>query len=554
MRPRLHVLLPFLLVGCSGWPLQNDRAPDEVSESARRHALEDLTVLGDANYPALLHRAGLTDQLHAANPLVEHTLISDAAGEEAAAPEDLWERIRRGYALPEQSHARIQAQLAWYAKHPAYMNRVAERATPYLFHIVERLEARGMPAEIAMLPIVESAFHPFAYSHGRAAGIWQFIPGTGKMFGLKQNWWYDGRRDIYASTEAALEYLDRLQRRFDGDWMLALAAYNSGGGTVSRAITKNRRLGKPTDYWSLDLPRETEGYVPKLLALKSLVGDPAAHGLELLPIPDEPYFTKVEIDSQIDLALAAELSGLELDEIYRLNPGFNRWATDPDGPHYLLLPLDRAAEFEERLAQVDPKDRISWQVHKVRTGETLGGIARKHKTTVATLKRVNKLRNHVIRAGANLLIPVASKSASSYSLSADQRKRAVQNREQKGQKLVHIVRPGDTLWDLSRRHEVGVSQLARWNAMAPRDPLTPGQRLVIWTRSQTQAVSGPARRAVTQKLGYVVRRGDSLYRISNRFKVTVAQLRKWNNLPAGGYLQPGQRLTLYVDVISQSGS
>ena len=550
MRPRLHVLLPFLLVGCSSWPLQTDSDSTQVSESARRHALEDLTVLGDANYPALLHRTDITEQLYAANPLAAELSVDGPS-----APEDIWERIRRGYALPEQSHSRIQSQLAWYAKHPSYMNRVAERATPYIFHIVERLEARGMPSEIAMLPIVESAFHPFASSHGRAAGIWQFIPGTGKWFGLKQNWWYDGRRDVYASTEAALEYLHRLQRRFDGDWLLALAAYNSGGGTVSRAITKNRRLGKPLDYWSLDLPRETEAYVPKLLALKALIGNPAEHGLELMPVPDAPYFTKVEIDSQIDLALAAELTGLDLDEIYRLNPGFNRWATDPDGPHYLLLPLDRAAEFKERLAQVAPKDRISWQVHKVRTGDTLGGIARQHKTTVATLKRVNKLRNHVIRAGSNLLIPVASRSASSYSLSAEQRKRQTQNREQEGRKLVHIVRPGDTLWDLSRQHSVSVSQLARWNAMAPRDPLTPGQRLVVWTRAtKSSAPSGPMQRAVTQKLGYVVRQGDSLYRISNRFKVTVAELRKWNNLSEGGYLQPGQRLTLYVNVIGQGGS
>lgn len=552
MRLRLPALLPVLLAGCAQLPWSAERTepgtlaldvPSTDVQATMAHAVP-ATLSGDAGYPGFLQPAAL---------VVTHDATTEPTAFEP--PGDIWERIRRSYALPEQQHPRINTQLEWYARHPAYMKRVAERGRPYLFHIVETLEARGVPGEIALLPIVESAFHPFAYSHGRAAGIWQFIPSTGKSFGLEQNWWYDGRRDIYASTEAAIEYLDRLQKRFDGDWLLALAAYNSGGGTVSRAIRENRRRGKPTDFWHLDLPKETRAYVPKLLALKALIGDPQAFDLELEPIPDEPYFARVELDSQIDLALAAELAELELEQIYQLNPGFNRWATAPDGPHHLLLPLERAADFQERLAQVPPEQRISWQVHEVKTGETLGAIARRHGTTVATLQQANKLRGHVIRAGSKLLIPVASRKPSSYTLSAEQRLRQTQERERSGTKLVHIVRPGDTFWDLARRHGVSVSQLARWNAMAPRDPLMPNQRLVIWTKQGQQhtAPELPNQREITQKVGYVVRRGDSLYRISNRFNVTIDQLRRWNNLPRDGYLQPGQRLTVYVNVIGQNG-
>lgn len=557
--PKLYWLLPAfipaLLGGCASEPaarpspapaVANESAAPALTPPARPQAVH-MTVLGDASYPGLLHDAALADELFAAEP-VKLTLPP---------AQDVWERIRRGYGLPEDNkHPRTESELDWYARHQAYMDRVAERAQPYLYHIVEELESRGMPTEIALLPIVESAFHPFAYSHGRAAGLWQFIPGTGRHFGLEQNWWYDGRRDVYASTRAALDYLQRLHDRFDGDWLLALAAYNSGAGTVNHAIRVNKRRGKPTDFWSLDLPRETRGYVPKLLALAQLIGKPAAYGLHLDPIPNTPYFTRVEVDSQIDLALVAELADLDLDEVYRLNPGFNRWATAPNGPHYLLLPVDCAETFTAKLEEVPPDQRISWKVHKVRSGDSLGGIARQYHTTVATLRRVNRLHSNLIRAGSKLLIPVASRKASSYALSAEQRRRRTQDRERSGEKIVHVVRSGDTFWDLAQRHGVSVRQLASWNSMAPHDPLRPGQRLVIWTHKTSYTTSPvlPQQRRVTKRVGYVVRRGDSLYRISSRFKVSIAKLREWNKLQRGQYLQPGQRLTLYVDVMRQSGS
>ncbi len=475
-------------------------------------------------------------------------------------PQDIWTRLRNGYQLTDHQHARVESDLAWYERHPSYLQRVVERASPYLHLIVEEIDKRGIPMEIALLPVVESAFQPFAYSHGRAAGLWQFVPGTGKRFGLRQTWWYDGRRDVAEATHAALDYLQYLHRHFDGDWLHALAAYNSGEGTVARAIRKNKRRGKPTDYWSLDLPKETEGYVPKLLAISTLVGNPPAYGVVLDSITDEPYLTSVEIGSQIDLDLAAELAEVSLEDMYLYNPGFNRWATDPDGPHKLLVPVEKAQILAENLRQYPTQQRITWKRHTIRSGEVLGTLADRYRTTVSLIKQVNGIRGNNIRAGHTLVIPVARKNLERYSLSSSQRLEALQNRQRGGFKIEYQVREGDTLWDIARKYDIGVMQLAKWNGMAPRDPLKPGRTLVIWTQTQ-QKVSAinpaefrhPFEKNTQQRIGYTVRSGDSLALISQRFRVSVANLKRWNRLEGKKYLQPGQRLTLYVDVRKQSG-
>ncbi|MDH5396213.1 MAG: LysM peptidoglycan-binding domain-containing protein, partial [Gammaproteobacteria bacterium] len=471
-----------------------------------------------------------------------------------------WERIRKGFTLPDIEHKRIDQELNWYKRHPEYMVRVVERARPYMHYIIETVEAAGLPMEIALLPIVESAFQPFAYSHGRAAGIWQFIPSTGKRYGLKQNWWYDGRRDVYESSKAAIKLLKNLNEDFDGDWMHALAAYNTGGGRVNRSIRHNKRRGKPTDFFSLDLPKETRAYVPKLLALKKIINHPEQYGIELDDIPNEPYFEQVQMDSQIDLALAADLAGLPLDELYQLNPGYNRWATSPDGPNDLLLPVTHVEQFKNKLAEMPAEKRIRWIRHNVKSGETLGTIAQKYHTSIKTIKRVNRLGKKMIRAGRALTIPVASRSLREYHLSANQRKSKLQNIPREGRKISHIVQDGDTFWDLARYHRVGVRQLAKWNSMAPRDRLQAGQRLIIWSRRGDSSVSAidvenlsaPPRRNITKRIGYRVRNGDSLARISTKFKVSVSQLISWNkSLQNRKYLQPGQWLTLIVDVARQ---
>lgn len=464
---------------------------------------------------------------------------------------DLWVRIRSHLALPDDDHTRVQAERAWLIAHPGYLSRLSEQAAPYLHYIVEEVEARGMPAEIALLPAVESAFQPFAYSPGRAAGMWQFIPATARRYGLRLNWWYDGRRDVITSTRAALDYLSYLHETFDGDWLLALAAYNSGEGTVRTAMQRNARRGRPTDYWSLNLPRETKQYVPRLLALASIVTDPDRYGVSLQSIPDDRYLRVVDVDSQIDLALAARLAGLDLQELYRLNPGFNRWATDPDGPHRLVLPLAQADQFEEKLADVPATERVQWRRHAVGKGETLSVIAARYHTTVAVLRQVNDLKSSVIRSGHYLIVPVATRNLTDYTLTASSRREAVQNAPRGTAKVAHQVRPGDTLWNLARSYGVDVKRLARWNGMAPGDVLQPGHTLVVWQQPKpTGAVrlDAPARRAVERKIRYVVRPGDSLARISHRFNVSVRQLVQWNGLDVGDYLKPGQHLTLYVDV------
>ena len=481
-------------------------------------------------------------------------LSADVAEEkpaQAASPTDLWHRLRQRYALPDSDHPGVKKDQNRYAKHPDYLLRVTERARPYLHFIIEEVEARGMPAEIALLPIVESAFLPFAYSHGRAAGIWQFIPSTGEYFGLKQNWWYDGRRDVYASTKAALNYLQKLHKTFDGDWLLALAAYNSGSGTVSRAIRKNRREGRPTDYWNLDLPKETQGYVPKLLAVSNIIANPETFNAAITPVPDQPYFEKVEISGQIDLALAAEMAELSTDKLYSLNPGFNRWATDPDGPHYLLIPVEKANTFTQALAELPDNEHVKWVRHKIQSGESLILIAKKYQTTVELLRDTNKLNGHMIRAGKHLLIPTATRHLSRYTQSSELRKKAIQQRPRAGEKITHTVQRGDTLWDISREHKVSVKELAKWNAMAPKDPLRLGQKLLVWRKNlPATTLNNPG--APLQTVNYKVRQGDSLARIAQKFRVSITDLQRWNSLNIKKYLQPGQRLTLHVDVTRQS--
>ncbi|MBE0484819.1 LysM peptidoglycan-binding domain-containing protein [Marinobacter sp.] len=465
--------------------------------------------------------------------------------------EDLWVRLRAGFQMDHSiSNSRVQAQLDWYTRNPRYIDRVVERGSRYLHHILEETEKRGLPNELALLPIVESAFDPFAYSHGRAAGLWQFIPSTGKYFGLTQSWWHDDRRDVIAATDAALTYLDRLANRFDGDYTLALAAYNAGGGTVSSAMRRNRNAGKPTDYWSLGLPTETRHYVPKLIALAKIFDDPKAYGIELPALKDEPFFDVVDTGSQLDLAQAAELADIEINEIYLLNPSYNRWATNPDGPHRLLVPIEKAEGFRSALAQFPAEQRVSWQDYRVQSGDSLNTIARKFSTTPAVIQQVNKLDTDLIRIGQQLLIPSATKGSATYALSQSQRLQRTQERQRDGNKVDYTVRRGDTFWDIAREHRVSVREVAAWNGMAPGDPLIPGKQLVIWSKTAqpTRVASNQRNDAMVRRVGYRVRQGDSLSAIASRFSVNVRDIASWNDLNTNRYLQPGQSLVLYVDI------
>jgi len=493
-----------------------------------------------------VHYPVTVDQL--INPGISNGAVSLRG---APAPDDLLERLRRGFTIDRVANKRIQAELNWLARNPDYVERVFHRAQRYLPYITEEIDKRGMPLELALLPIVESGYDPFAYSHGRAAGLWQFIPGTARRYGIRQNWWYDGRRDVVDATNGALNYLTRLHEMMDGDWLLAAASYNSGEGNVLKAVKRNKKSGRPSDFWNLKLSKETSSYVPRLLALVELVRDPAAAGITLPSLLDEPQFVPSETGGQLDLALAAELAGIELDTLYAYNSGFNRWATDPSGPHRLLLPVEVSEAFNEALATVPESERVRWQRHKVRNGETISEIAEQYHTTLASIRSANGIHGNTIRAGSYLMIPVASKPLSAYSQSADERRAKTQNKQRKGNRVDHIVVAGESFWSIGQHYGVSMRSLASWNGMAPRDTLSVGQKLVVWT-SQSTPTQALSSNGTTRKVRYTVRNGDSLYLIANRFRISIADLVRWNKIDKGKYLQPGQKLTMYVDVTRQS--
>ena len=466
-----------------------------------------------------------------------------------------WYRLQQGMQLNPVYNKRVEAQLNWYLDHRGYLQRVMERARPILPFVLDELDRRGLPSELALLPIVESAYQAFAYSHGRASGMWQIIPSTGRFLGLKQNWWYDGRRDIIESTRAAMRYLDSLSQQFDGDWELALAAYNAGPGKIRSAVRYNKKHKRKADFWNLTRIRnETRSYVPKMYALKELFGNPEKYQLDLVPVGNQVSYEIVELDGQVDLALAAEVAGISLNELYQLNPAFNRWATAPDGPHRLLLPREKAGQFKIDIALVPQNKRINWIRHKIKTGETLSQISLRYRTTTSLIKEVNSIRGTQIRAGKYLMVPTATRSLKSYTLSETSRIEKIQNTSRSGSKTTHIVRSGQSLWSISRNYGVSTNSLAKWNGIAPIDTLRVGQKLVIWTNASLTLplnFNQTRPRQALNELRYTVRNGDSLYRIANRFNISIADIKRWNQI--GKYLQPGQRLKLYVDITSQSG-
>lgn len=463
-----------------------------------------------------------------------------AAGPESFA--DMLDRLRAGFQLEDVDQKAIDQQLSWYVNHPQYLERVFGRGERYLYHIVTQLEERDMPLELALLPIVESAFEPFGYSRARASGLWQFIPGTGKRFGLKQNWWYDGRRDVIESTRAALDYLQFLNEEFNGDWLLAVAAYNSGEVNVHRAVKRNLALNKPTDFWHLKLPRETRAYVPKLLAMSRLVRDPEVLGLEFWPIPNEPYFARVETGGQIDLKMAADLAGITAEEITLLNPAFNRWATDPDGPHELLVPVDASELLRESLSQVPSEQRVRLERHHVESGDTLSTIARRYGVSVAVIKEINGLSSTRLRAGQDLLVPANGSALHPKVAQAAARVDGRGTPVNRGSSF-HVVRRGESLWTIARAYGVSVNKLANLNGMQPGDLLPAGRKLTLRAKSGS---SGTVVAGNGEQTTYTVRRGDTLSHIALRFSVTVSQLLNWNGLSKRDQLMPGQRIVMFV--------
>ncbi len=535
VRPAL-IALSVTLSACSVHPVKD-------AKSFRRAEPPNGNEMSSAVEAPDPHVVAIPDEPDEPLPVV--LLESDPTNEGEGQIEqdhDIWQRVRDGFALGDSADddPRVRKYLAWHQANPDYLHRVTGRAEPYLYFILEEIERRQMPTELLLLPVIESAYIPNAYSRSHAAGIWQFIPSTGSLYGLKQNWWYDGRRDIYASTLAALDYLESLNELFEGDWFHSLAAYNCGPNRVFREIAINSRQGKPTDYWHLKLPSETRSYIPKLLAVKALVQDPVAYGIALWPVADEPYVTVVDIDAQIDVALAAELADMEIGPFQLLNPGFSHWATDPDGPHRLLLPIDRVERFKLRLAELPADQRVTWLRHQIKSGETLSDIAARYGTTVATLQHANGLRSSRIQAGSHLLVPQAMSTSGASAFAGARTTMLREPALEPDKPHTHIVRRGETLWSISHSYDVSIFELVSWNNKESSSVIRPGERLIVWGE---QINAHPTIRAIR----YSVQRGDSLYAIARRFKVTIAELRRWNNMHDETLLQPGQAMTLYVN-------
>ncbi len=389
-------------------------------------------------------------------------------------PVDLWQRIRNGFAMAKLDSEKVRSNEDFYADRPEYIKRIVERGKRYLFHIVEEVERRGMPAEIALLPIIESAFNPKAHSDRSASGIWQFIPSTGKNYGLKQNWWYDERRDVVAATGAALDYLQNLHRMF-GDWELALASYNWGEGAVGRSLMKNRSNGLPEDFHNIALPPETRNYIPRLIAIRNIILNPGAFGIELESVPNEPYFGRVEATRHIDIKLAAKLAEISMDEFKALNPGHNRPVINIDGPRTLLLPAEKVEVFMENLKAHD-RPLVTWQAYEVKKDETIEKISARYGISVGRLKETNDIyTNSAITAGQILLVP-GNGRPEGMDISVMSNKPATPKMLELS--FVYAVRKGDSLLGIARRHEVTVEQIRSWNGSTGR-LLQIGQKLTL---------------------------------------------------------------------------
>ena len=474
---------------------------------------------------------------------------------------DILDRIRSGYGLPDVQHFAVDREVEAYRARPDFLDRTFRRGSRYLHYIVTELERRNMPLELALLPVVESAFNPVAYSRSRASGLWQFIPSTGKHYGLQQNWWIDERRDVLRSTGAALDYLQYLHDYFNGDWYLAIAAYNGGEGTVSRAVGRNGDSGRGTDFFSLDLRPETRDYVPKLLAIRRIVGNPTAYGLQFAPIPNQPYFEVVEPGKQVHLGEAADLAGISRDDMFALNPAFNRMTTPPNGPHRLLLPIERAEPFRQALLSEDGAARVAAAAveppptvrHRVRRGETLSSISRRYDVSIDSLRAANDLDGSVIHPGESLVVPSGSATSATLASVAEPREEIAaqlperQKAASRAKPRVHVVKSGDTLWGVARRYDVTVPALAAANDMTTQSTLSMGARLVI------PGGAGGSASSEGTAMTYHVRRGDTLSEIAEKFNVSVRQLMTWNRLRQSSSLRAGQRLVVYVDPGRVSG-
>ncbi len=418
---------------------------------------------------------------------------------------NVWDVLRGQFSLDHAAtQPAVQNQIHWIISHPSYIQKLARQSEPYIYHIVTQIKKRKMPGEIALIPMIESSYDPFAYSGVGAAGLWQLMPGTGTDLGLKQDWWFDGRRSIRPSTDAALSYLSYLHSFFNNDWILAFAAYDAGEGAIARIIKNSGYTGRKINFWSLSVPQETSAYIPRLLALAEVIQNPERYHLTLPDIPHLPYFQEVNIGSQIDLNHAAKLAGISYRDLIKLNPGFNHWATAPYLPYKLLIPTNKVDSFTRNLANVPISERVSWTRHKVSAGDSLVLIAQKYHTTVNLIKELNQLKSSSVQNGQYVLIPSSSNTPVPIksTVSAPVQYQHFTNAKQ--YKVIHIVQKNESYQHLEKKYGVTAAEIQTWNQLNTKDPLNNGQQLIIWKRAPR-----PARI-------YTVKTGDSLNTIAKQ--------------------------------------
>jgi membrane-bound lytic murein transglycosylase D len=445
---------------------------------------------------------------------------------------NVWDVLRKEFVLNhEVTQPEVQHQLRWLIAHPSYIQKFAH-SEPYIYHIVTEIKKRKLPGEIAIIPMIESAYDPFAYSGVGAAGLWQLMPGTGTDLGLKQDWWYDGRRSIGPSTDAALNYLSYLHNFFNGDWLLAFAAYDSGEGTIARIIKNSGLTGRRVNFWALSVPQETRAYIPRLLALAEIIQNPQRYHIQLPDIPHTPYFEEVNIGSQIDLNHAAKLAGISYKDLIKLNPGFNRWATAPYRPYKLLIPADKVQSFSRNLANLPEEERVSWTRHKVSAGDNLVLIAQKYHTTVNLIKELNQLKSNSVKKGQFVLIPSTKNAPAAAQIPkpADVKTSSSQHFiAAKQYKVLHIVQRGETYRDLQIKYGVTAQTIQAWNHISANTALRPGQQLIIWKKSRPTGI-------------YIVKSGDSLNAIAKRYGTKSSMLLQLNPGLRKNVLKPGQKI------------
>lgn len=471
--------------------------------------------------------------------------------------DDMWDLLRSEFTLPHyEDNPQVQEQIEWFLNNQDFLSRSATRAAPYLYYISQQVRKRHLPAELVLLPMIESAYNPFVYSSAGAGGIWQLMPDTATGFGIKQNWWYDGRRDVIASTKAALDYLVYLGGFFDGNWLYAIAAYNTGEGNVLAAIRKNVRDGKNTDFWSLPVAQQTRDYVPRLLALASIIAHADKYGIAFPEVSNAPYLAQVDIGGQIDLKHAAYLAGLTIKELNSLNPGYNRNKTDPNGPFKLVLPIENVKQFTENLMWSAPSnERVHWDKYKVKSGDTLASLAKKFHSTPLSLRRMNSLSSNNLKPGLQLIVPQTIPEISSSILDSEKQyasskrkmvKEPVQFEPlpagkyslQPGDTL-YMVRKGDTAQKIAARFHIPVKTLLAANNLKNTRAISVGSQLMIPTHSNKKQKY----QLVPGDTIYMVRMGDSLDKIAQRFHTTAPEIRL-ANLMASNNIQEGDRLII----------